>query len=59
MKRYPSYESLPAHAIYIGTDDRGPGSMSETLADHLDTAYCDKALVYIVDQDGFRSFFAI
>lgn len=59
MQRYPSFESLPKSAEYIGSDDMGPGSMSETMADVLYRVPCDKAIVYTVDESGFRSFFAI
>lgn len=57
MKRYPSFESIPEKANYIGTDDYGPGSMSESLADMIDHHAWGKTLAYIVDCDGFRSFF--
>lgn len=59
MKRYPSFESLPSYARYVGSDDNGPGSMSESMTDVLDSVPCDRAIVYIVDEFGFRSFFAI
>lgn len=57
MKLYPSFEALPKFADYIGSDDMGPGSMSEHLADLIDHHAWGKTIAYIVDRDGFRSFF--
>ena len=57
MKQYPSYDALPANPVYLGSDDRGPGSMSEGTADMIDDESIGKPLAYIVDENGFRSFF--
>jgi hypothetical protein len=57
MKLYPSYEALPANRVYLGSDDRGPGAMSEGTADMIDSESYGKPLAYVVDADGFRSFF--
>ena len=57
MKLYPSYDALPANPVYLGSDDRGPGAMSEGTADMIDMESFGKPLAYIVDENGFRSFF--
>ena len=57
MKQYPSYDALPTNPVYLGSDDRGPGAMSEGTADMIDDESIGKPLAYIVDVDGFRSFF--
>ena len=56
MKLYPSYESLPANPVYLGSDDF-PGELSEGTADMIDDESFGKPLAYIVDKNGFRSFF--
>lgn len=56
MKLYPSYDSLPNNAIYLGSDDM-PGYISESTADMIDNESFGKYLAYIVDASGFRSFF--
>ena len=57
MKLYPSYEALPAYPVYLGSDDRGPGELSEGNANMIDEESWGKPLAYIVDANGFRSFF--
>lgn len=56
MKLYPSYESLPSNPIYLGSDDI-PGELSESTANMIDDESWGKPLAYIVDKNGFRSFF--
>jgi len=34
MKQFPTYESIPSNAIYLGSES-GDGSMGETLADMI------------------------
>ena len=53
MKLYPSYDALPANPVYLGSDD-APGLMSEHTADTIDR---ESFIAYIVDENGFRSFF--
>lgn len=57
MKLYQSYESLPANPVYLGSDDMGPGELSEGTADMIDDESFGKPLAYVVDKNGFRSFF--
>ena len=57
MKLYPSYESMPTNPVYLGSDDRGPGELSEGTANMIDDESWGKTLAYIVDENGFRSFF--
>ena len=57
MKQYLSYDALPKNPVYLGSDDRGPGAMSEGTADMIDDESIGKPLAYIVDENGFRSFF--
>lgn len=56
MKLYPSYEALPVNPVYLGSDDM-PGLLSEHTADMIDEQSWGKPLAYIVDANGFRSFF--
>jgi hypothetical protein len=56
MKLYPSYETLPANPVYLGSDIM-PGLMSEYMADMIDMESFGKPLAYVVDANGFRSFF--
>jgi hypothetical protein len=56
MRKYPSYESLPKNPVYLGSDDF-PGLLSEHTADMIDSESLGKPLAYIVDKNGFRSFF--
>lgn len=56
MKLYPSYESLPANPVYLGSDDF-PGELNEHTANMIDDESWGKPLAYIVDANGFRSFF--
>ena len=57
MRKYPSYESLPKNPIYLGSDDSGPGAMSEETYAMIFNESLGKQLAYIVDENGFRSFF--
>ena len=56
MKLYPSYDALPANPVYLGSDTM-PGLMSEHTADTINSESWGKPIAYIVDADGFRSFF--
>jgi len=56
MKVYPSYAALPANPVYLGSDD-APGLMSEHTADTIDSESFGKPIAYVVDENGFRSFF--
>ena len=56
MKLYPSYDALPANPVYLGSDIM-PGLMSEHTADMIDDESWGKPLAYVVDENGFRSFF--
>ena len=56
MKLYPSYDALPANPVYLGSDTM-PGYLSESTADMIDDESWGKPLAYVVDADGFRSFF--
>ena len=56
MKLYQSYESLPEKPVYLGSDDF-PGELSEGTANIIDSESWGKPLAYIVDKNGFRSFF--
>ena len=56
MKIYPSYDALPANPIYLGSDTM-PGQLDEHTADMIDDESFGKPLAYVVDADGFRSFF--
>jgi len=42
--------------VYLGSDDM-PGLLSEHTADMIDEQSWGKPLAYIVDTNGFRSFF--
>ena len=56
MKQYPSYDALPTNPVYLGSDDM-PGLLNEHTADIIDDESIGKPLAYIVDENGFRSFF--
>jgi hypothetical protein len=56
MRKYPSYESLPENPIYLGSDEM-PGLLSEYTDDIIFSESLGKPLAYIVDINGFRSFF--
>ena len=56
MKQYPSYDALPKNPVYLGFDDM-PGLLNEHTADIIDDESWGKPLAYIVDENGFRSFF--
>ncbi len=56
MKFYPSYESLPKNPIYLGSDEM-PGLLSEYISDIIQSESLGKPVAYIVDINGFRSFF--
>jgi hypothetical protein len=56
MKLYPSYESLPKNPVYLGSDEM-PGLLSEYTDDIIFSESLGKQLAYIVDKNGFRSFF--
>ena len=56
MRLYPSYEALPVNPVYLGSDTM-PGLMSEHTADIIDSESFGKFIAYVVDENGFRSFF--
>jgi hypothetical protein len=56
MKLYPSYDALPANPVYLGSDIM-PDQLDEHTADIIDEESFGKPLAYIVDENGFRSFF--
>jgi hypothetical protein len=56
MKLYPSYDALPANPVYLGSDDM-PGILNEHTADTIDDESWGKPLAYVIDENGFRSFF--
>lgn len=56
MKQYPSYDALPKNPVYLGSDDM-PGLLNEHTADIIDDESIGKPLAYIIDENGFRSFF--
>ncbi len=56
MKLYPSYDALPANPVYLGSDDM-PGLLSEGTADMIEDESWGKPLAYVIDENGFRSFF--
>ena len=56
MKIYPSYDALPANPVYLGSDIM-PGQLDEHTADMIDDESFGKPLAYVVDENGFRSFF--
>lgn len=53
MTRFPSYESVPSRAAYLGSED-GPGNTCEALEDAISAAI---DLAYIEDAEGCRSYF--
>ena len=56
MKQYLSYDALPKNPVYLGSDDM-PGLLTEHTADIIYDESWGKPLAYIVDENGFRSFF--
>ncbi len=53
MRQFPSFESLPKTAAYIGSTE-GPDTMSEATADELDRA---AEPAFFKDEEGTRHFF--
>ena len=53
MKQFPTYESIPSNAIYLGSES-GDGSMGETLADMILEAINPATFK---DEDGIRHYF--
>ena len=53
MKQFPTYESIPSNAIYLGSES-GDGSMGETLADMILEAIYPATFK---DNDGIRHYF--
>ena len=53
MKTYTSYESLPPHAAYLGSEE-GDGSMYESLANSIDRALDP---VRFRDENGIHHYF--
>ncbi len=56
MKLYLSYAALPANPVYLGSDDI-PGILNEHTADMIDDESWGEPLAYVIDENGFRSFF--
>ena len=53
MKTYTTYNDIPAHAVYIGSED-GSGCMRETLNDMIGEAMQP---VRLREDDGTYSYF--
>jgi hypothetical protein len=53
MKTYTTYNDIPAHAVYLGSED-GSGCMSETLNDIIGEAMQPARLH---EDDGTYSYF--
>ena len=53
MRRFPSFESLPNHAAYLGSSNP-IGGMPDELSELID---CAGEPAYFVEPDGRRSFF--
>jgi hypothetical protein len=53
MKQFPTYESIPSNAIYLGSEN-GNGEMGETLADMILEAISPATFK---DSDGIRHYF--
>jgi hypothetical protein len=53
MKQFPTYESIPNDAIYLGSEDR-EGNMGEVLADMILEAISPATFK---DNDGVRHYF--
>ncbi len=53
MKTFSTYESIPASAIYLGSE-HGDGSIEETTADAIADAI---EPVFFRDEDGQRHYF--
>jgi len=47
---------MPANPVYLGSDDT-PNCLSEHTANMIDEESWGKPLAYVVDENGFRSFF--
>lgn len=55
MRQFPSFESLPKTAAYIGSTE-GPDIMAEAVADEIDRA---AEPAFFKDEDGTRHFFEL
>lgn len=53
MRQFPSFESLPKAATYLGSTE-GPDTIAEAVADEIDRA---AEPAFFKDQDGSRHFF--
>jgi hypothetical protein len=53
MKTYTTYESIPSHAVYLGSED-GAGGLSESTADSIAQALQP---VRLREDDGTYSYF--
>ena len=53
MKTYTAYESIPSHAVYLGSED-GAGGLSESTADSIAQALQP---VRLREDDGTYSYF--
>ena len=53
MKTYTTYESIPSHAVYLGSED-GTGGLSESTADSIAQAMQP---VRLREDDGTYSYF--
>jgi len=57
-RKIQSEKDMPKTAEFVGADDVGPGEMTETTCGIIESASFGRNLVYLEDDDGFRSFFA-
>jgi hypothetical protein len=55
MKTYTAYESIPRHAVYLGSED-GAGGLSESTADVIAQALQP---VRLRENDGTYSYFDV
>ena len=53
MKQFPTYESIPSNAIFLGSEDQ-EGNMGEVLADMILEAISPATFK---DNDGVRHYF--
>jgi hypothetical protein len=53
MKTFPTYETIPQTAIYLGSE-HGDGSIEESTADAINEAI---EPAFFKDEDGQRHFF--
>lgn len=56
-RKIQSEKDIPKTAKFVGADDAGPGEVTETTLEIIESESFGKHLVYLEDEDGFRSFF--